>query len=182
MEERRKKKRKHDRHKSKRTAKKGKKTKKQQKFREGSKNVSFVTYDGTYGAIDKVLTFIQQFDAAFGGENFTESSKLRSMAMHLQKSARQWWASLKVQGKAPTSWAECREAILKQFLQAEAKDEVLTTWRSLKMNKNEPIQKYVERFWDANLKAMVYKRIDFAKQRQQYCARLTDEIREYVQA
>ncbi|MCO5546846.1 hypothetical protein L7F22_000283 [Adiantum nelumboides] len=117
-----------------------------------------------------------------GSENFTKSSKLRSMAMHLQKSARQWWASLKVQGKAPTSWAECREAILKQFLQAEAKDEVFTTWRSLKMNKNEPIQKYVERFWDANLKAMVYKRIDFAEQRQQYCARLTDEIREYVQA
>ncbi|MCO5546847.1 hypothetical protein L7F22_000284 [Adiantum nelumboides] len=163
-------------------AKKGKKTKKRQKFREGSKNVSFVTYDGTYGTIDKVLAFIQQFDAAFGGENFTESSKLRSMAMHLQKSTRQWWASLKVQGKAPTSWAECREAILKQFLQAEAKDEVLTTWRSLKMNKNEPIQKYVERFWDANLKAMVYKRIDFAEQRQQYCAKLIDEIREYVQA
>ncbi|MCO5548855.1 hypothetical protein L7F22_002317 [Adiantum nelumboides] len=176
IEERRKKKRKHDHHKSKSMAKKGKKKKKRPKFREGSKNVPFITYDGTYGAIDKVLAFIQQFDAAFGGEDFTESSKLRSMAMHLQKSARQWWASLKVQGKAPTSWAECREAILKQFLQAEAKDEVLTTWSCLKMNKNEPIQKYVEHFWDANLKAMVYKRIDFVEQRQQYCAGLTDEI------
>ena len=50
------------------------------------------------------------------------------------------------------------------------------------MNKNKPIQKYVERFWDANLKAMVYKRIRFAEQRQQYCAGLTSEICAYVQA
>ena len=148
MEERRKKKKKksHDRHKRKAIAMKKRHKKRQPKFYEGSKNVSFITYDGTYGAINKVLDFIQQFDADFEGENFTKSSKLRSMAMHLQKSARQWWASLKVQRKAPKSWAECRIAILKQFLQADAKNEVLTTWQSLKMNKNKPIQKYVERF------------------------------------
>ena len=104
------------------------------------------------------------------------------MSMHLQKSARQWWASLRVQGKAPKTWAECRIAILKQFLEDEARDQVLTTWRSLKLFKNEPIQRYVERFWDANLKAMVYKDIDFAEQKQQYCAGLSDEMREYVQA
>ena len=125
---------------------------------------------------------MQQFDAAFGGENFTESSKLRSMAMHLQKSARQWWASLRVQGEAPKTWAKCREAILKQFLYEEARNEVLTTWRSLKLNKNEPVQKYVDRFWDANLKAMVYQNIDFSEQKQQYCAGLPQEIRDYVQA
>lgn len=106
------------------------------------------------------------------------------MAMHLQKSARrhQSWASLRVQGKAPKTWAECRTAILKQFLQEEARDEVLTTWRSLKLFKNEPIQWYVESFWDANLKAMVYTNIDFVEQRQQYYAGLSDEMREYVQA
>ena len=40
----------------------------------------------------------------------------------------------------------------------------------------------MEHFWDAYLKAMVYKRIGFSEQRQQYCGGLTDEIREYVQA
>ena len=35
-------------------------------------------------------------------------------------------------------------------------------------------------FLGANLKAMVYKRINFDEQKQQYCARLTDEICEYV--
>ena len=104
------------------------------------------------------------------------------MAMHLQNTTCQWWASLKVQRKAPKSWTECRIAILKQFLQADTKNEVHTTWRSLKMNKNKPIQKYVERFWDAHLKAMVYKRINFDEQKQQYCARLMDDIHEYVQA
>ena len=101
--------------------------------------------------------------------------------MHLHKAGRQWWSSLKVQGKAPKTWTICRIAILKQFLEPETKDKVVTTWQSLKMNKNKPTQKYVERFWDANLKAMVYKRLDFAEQRQQYCAGLMDEIRGYVQ-
>ena len=106
MEERRKKKKKkkgHDHHKRKAIAMRERHKKRQPKFCEGSKNVSFITYDGTYGAIDKVLAFIQRFDAAFEGENFMESSKLRSMAMHLQKSAHQWWASLKVQRKSPKS-------------------------------------------------------------------------------
>ena len=123
-----KKKKSHDRHKRKAIAMKKRHKKRQPKFCEGSKNVSFIMYDGTYGAIDKVLAFIQQFDAAFRGENFTQSSKLRSNAIQLQKSARQWWASLKVQGKAPKSWAECRITVLKQFLQADAKKKVLTTW------------------------------------------------------
>ena len=58
IEERRRKKRKHDRHKRKAKAMKKKNKRRHQKFREGSKNVFFVTYDSTYGAIDKVLAFI----------------------------------------------------------------------------------------------------------------------------
>ena len=52
-----------------------------QKLKEGGKNITFLTYDGAYGQTDKVLSFIQQFDAAFGGEDFTESSKLRHVSM-----------------------------------------------------------------------------------------------------
>ncbi|MCO5593037.1 hypothetical protein L7F22_047042 [Adiantum nelumboides] len=80
-----------------------KRSSKLKKFKEGGKNISFLTYDGTFGAIDKVLAFIQQFDAAFGDEGFTESSKLRHVAMHFQKSARQWytWVSfLKLKSEA----------------------------------------------------------------------------------
>ena len=66
-----------------------KRSEKLQKFKEGGKNVTFLTFDGTYGDTDKVLNFIQQFDAAFEGEAFTEASKLRHVAMYLQKTGRQ---------------------------------------------------------------------------------------------
>ena len=70
-----------------------KRSRRMEKFKEGGKNVTFLSYDGTYGATDHILGFIQQFDSAFGGEYFEERSKLRHVAMYFQKSARQWWAS-----------------------------------------------------------------------------------------
>ena len=105
------------------------------KFKEGGKNITFLSYDGTYGATDHILGFIQQFDSAFGGEYFEECSKLRHVAMYFQKSARQWWASLCMHGIAPRTWKECRRAILKQILIDEAEDNVLTAWRSLTLER-----------------------------------------------
>ncbi|RXY01652.1 hypothetical protein DD576_30375, partial [Klebsiella pneumoniae] len=134
--------------------------------------MSFLTYDGTFGATDKVLAFIQQFDAAFGDEGFTESSKLRHVAMHFQKSARQWWASLRGNGEAPKTWKTLRVSIMKQFLPSNTKDKVLTEWRGLKLLSHESINKYVDKFWDLHLKATVFQKIDFAEQRQQFCAGL----------
>ncbi|MCO5603559.1 hypothetical protein L7F22_057710 [Adiantum nelumboides] len=150
------------------------------KFKEGGKSISFLTYDGTFGATDKVLAFIQQFDAAFGDEGFTESSKLRHVAMHFQKSARQWWASLRANGEAPRTWKNLRVSIMKQFLSSDAKDKVLTEWRSLKLTPYESIQKYVDKFWDLHLKATVYRKIDFEEQKQQFCAGLPEDMNEYV--
>ena len=66
--------------------------------------------------------------SAFGGEHFEEHSKLRHVAMYFQKSARQWWASLRTRGLAPKTWKECRRAIMKQFLTDEAEDDVLIAW------------------------------------------------------
>ncbi|MCO5609604.1 hypothetical protein L7F22_063834 [Adiantum nelumboides] len=150
------------------------------KFKEGGKSISFLTYDGTFGATDKVLAFIQQFDAAFGDEGFTESSKLRHVAMHFQKSARQWWASLRANGEAPRTWKNLRVSIMKQFLSSDAKDKVLTEWRSLKLTPYESIQKYVDKFWNLHLKATVYRKIDFEEQKQQFCAGLPEDMNEYV--
>ena len=36
------------------------------------------------------------------------------------------------------------------------------------------------KFWDSHLKAIVFKKIDFVKQCQQYCTGLTKDIRSYV--
>ena len=42
----------------------------------------FLAYDGTFGATNKVLAFIQQSDVAFEDESFLESLKLLNVAMH----------------------------------------------------------------------------------------------------
>ncbi|MCO5587360.1 hypothetical protein L7F22_041309 [Adiantum nelumboides] len=157
-----------------------KRSNKLKKFKEGGKTVSFLTYDGTFGATDKVLALIQQFDAAFGDEGFTKSSKLRHVAMHFQKSARQWWASLRANGEVPKTWKALRASIMKQFLASDAKDKVLTEWRSLKLSPYESIHKYVDKFWDLRLKATVYKKIDFEEQKQQFCAGLLEDMNEHV--
>ncbi|MCO5582801.1 hypothetical protein L7F22_036700 [Adiantum nelumboides] len=157
-----------------------KRSSKLKEFKEGGKNISFLTYDGTFGATDKVLAFIQQFDAAFGDEGFAKSSKLRHVAMHFQKSAKQWWASLRANGEAPKTWKALRASIMKQFLASDAKDKVLTEWRSLKLSPYESIHKYVDKFWDLHLKATVYKKIDFEEQKQQFCAGLPEDMNEYV--
>ncbi|MCO5561028.1 hypothetical protein L7F22_014649 [Adiantum nelumboides] len=117
----------------------------------------------------------KQFDAAFGDEGFTESSKLRYVAMHFQKSARQWWASLRANGEAPQTWKNLRASIMKQFLSSDAKDKVLTEWRSLRLTPYESIHKYVDKFWDLHLKDTVYKKIDFEEQKQQFCAGLPED-------
>ncbi|MCO5597152.1 hypothetical protein L7F22_051228 [Adiantum nelumboides] len=157
-----------------------KRSSKLKNFKEGEKNISFLTYDGTFGATDKVLAFIQQFDAAFGDEGFTESSKLPHVAMHFQKSARQRWASLQFKKEAPKTWKALRASIMKQFLASDDKDKVLTKWRSLKLSPYESIKKYVDKFWDLHLKATVYKKIDFEEQKQQFCAGLPEDMNEYV--
>ena len=146
------------------------------KFREGGKNVTFVTYDGTYGKTDKVLSFIQQFDAAFGGEDFDESSKIRHVSMYLLKSGKKWWSSLRMAKTAPKTWKACRKAIMDQFLTDHAQDDIIAEWRGLHLKKGESIKKYIDRFWDLHLKACVFEEISFQAQKHQYCAGLPEDM------
>ncbi|MCO5612442.1 hypothetical protein L7F22_066709 [Adiantum nelumboides] len=105
---------------------------------------------------------------------------LRHVAMHFQKSARQWWASLRANGEAPKTWKSLRASIMKQFLASDAKDKVITKWRTLKLSPYESIHKYVDKFWDLHLKATVYKKIDIEEQKQQFCAGLLEDMNKYV--
>ena len=112
------------------------------KFKEGAKSITFLTYDGTFGALDKVLAFIQQFDAAFGDENFSESSKLRNVSMHFTKATCQWWSGLRTQRRTPKKWKTLCLAIMKSSLHGNTKDKDLTAWQSLKMMPHESIDMY----------------------------------------
>ena len=65
------------------------------KFKKGGKSITFLTYNGKFGDLDKVLAFIQQFDATFGDKNFSKSSKLPNVSMHFTRAVRQWWSGLR---------------------------------------------------------------------------------------
>ena len=55
-------------------------------YKEGGQSVKFVTFSGMQDKL-KALTFIQQFDAAYIGGNFTESSKVRKATTFLKDNA-----------------------------------------------------------------------------------------------
>ena len=101
---------------------------------------------------------------------------------HFQKIAWQWWASLRMQDIAPRTWQECRQEIMKQFLTYQVKDDLLTPWHGLKLEKGETMQQYTNKVWDLHLKAIVYKNIDFSKQKQQHCAGLNEDMKTYINA
>ena len=71
---------------------------------------------------------------------------------------------------------------MNQFLTNQAKDNVLTAWQGLKLDKGETIQKYTYKFWDLHLKATVFKKIDLSEQKQQFCAGLNEDMKTYVNA
>ena len=71
---------------------------------------------------------------------------------------------------------------MKQFLFDKAKDDVFMAWHGLKLEKGKSMQKYTDKFWDFHLKEIVYKKIDFSKQKQQYCAHLNEDMKTYINA
>ncbi|MCO5603644.1 hypothetical protein L7F22_057795 [Adiantum nelumboides] len=62
-------------------------------YKEGGQAVKFDTFHGTHDKLKAVL-FLQQFDAAFAGGNFTEASKIRKAATFLKTNALQWWTTM----------------------------------------------------------------------------------------
>ena len=64
-------------------------------YKEGGAALQFDTFRG-FEDRTKALSFLQQFDAAYVGGNFTESSKLKG-------NASQWWSTMLMQGQAPAT-------------------------------------------------------------------------------
>ena len=56
-------------------------------FKEGSKSVKFMTFNGYYAQPENAMQLIRQFDVAFGIEEFYEPSKLRVVSLHLTEAA-----------------------------------------------------------------------------------------------
>ncbi|MCO5612729.1 hypothetical protein L7F22_066998 [Adiantum nelumboides] len=70
-----------------------KRSRKLQKFKEGGKSITFQTYDGSYGATDKVLFFIQQYCAGL-----TETYEHMSMIKSWGSKQKRWGTALEASG------------------------------------------------------------------------------------
>ena len=106
-----------------------------------------------------------------------EHSKLHHGTLHFQKSVRQWWTNIQTKGIAPHTWKECKQEIMKKFLTKQEKDDFLMAWWGLTLEKGEIVHKYIGQFWDLHLKAIVFKKIDFSKQKQQLCVGLNNDMK-----
>ncbi|MCO5569833.1 hypothetical protein L7F22_023547 [Adiantum nelumboides] len=72
-------------------------------YKEGSAAVRFDTFRG-FEDRTKTISFLQQFDVAFVGGNFTEPFKVRKAASFLKGNASQWWNTLLLKRHAPITW------------------------------------------------------------------------------
>ena len=79
--------------------------------KRGGASVKFDTFDG---AKDKknAMVFLQQFDAAFAGGNFTEISKIRKAVSLLKGNALQWWSSMQLSGRPPLTWVDFKKLFI----------------------------------------------------------------------
>ncbi|MCO5547027.1 hypothetical protein L7F22_000468 [Adiantum nelumboides] len=84
---------------------------------------------------------------------------------------------LKYAGKGP--YRVC-EITPQGTIRVETLDGIETVGISMAVTPFESIHKYVDKFWDLHLKATVYKKIDFEEQKQQFCAKLSEDMNEYV--
>ena len=110
-------------------------------FKEGSKSVKFLTFNGHYAQPEKAMQFVTQFDAAFGMEDFYEPSKLRAVNLHLTGAASAWWESLLRDGTASKHWKAFKKAFHKQFMPKPFRDQVIRSWDNLHVKYNQNLHK-----------------------------------------
>ena len=94
-------------------------------YKEGGAAVQFDTFRG-FEDRTKALSFIQQFDAAFAGGNFTEASKVRKTATFLKGNASQWWTTLLMQGQASSTWIGFKQVFAAAWLTNEFEVDVMS--------------------------------------------------------
>ncbi len=114
-------------------------------YKEGGAAVQFDIFRG-FEDRTKALSFIQQFDAAFAGGNFTESSKVRKAATFLKGNASQWWTTLLMQGQASSTWIGFKQVFATAWLTNEFEVDVMSAWHSLDATKCKNLEDYNRKF------------------------------------
>ncbi|MCO5611709.1 hypothetical protein L7F22_065967 [Adiantum nelumboides] len=117
-------------------------------YKEGEQAVKFDTFHGTHDKL-KALLFLQQFDAAFAGGNFTESSKIRKIFAPA-------WISYTFEVDVMTACHVELSAVYCELL-----------------------EEYNAKFWDALLPVSSYKIVPLSEQIEKHCFGLPKGIKKY---
>ncbi|MCO5579289.1 hypothetical protein L7F22_033143 [Adiantum nelumboides] len=148
-------------------------------YKEGGQAVKFEPFFGTTDRM-KALIFLQQFDVAFTGGNFTEASKIRKAASFLKGNALQWWATLLNQGQVPSTWVQFKQIIFAPtWLTSAFEVDVMTAWNQLSSLNCESLEEYNQMFWNAFLPISSFKMVPLTEQVEKYCCGLPKGIRDY---
>ncbi|MCO5614199.1 hypothetical protein L7F22_068479 [Adiantum nelumboides] len=147
-------------------------------YKEGGQAVKFDTFHGTHDKL-KALLFLQQFDAAFAGGNFTEASKIRKAATFLKINAPQWWTTMLNQGVVPSTWVQFKKIFAPAWITNTFEVDVMTAWNQLSAINCESLEEYNAKFWDALLPVSSFKIVPLAEQIEKYCCGLPKGIKKY---
>ncbi|MCO5603050.1 hypothetical protein L7F22_057193 [Adiantum nelumboides] len=148
-------------------------------YKEGGQAVKFETFSG-FDDMTKALSFLQQFDTAFAGGNFTEASKVRKATTFLKGNARQWWTTLLLQGQAPSTWIYFKQIFASAWLSNEFEVDVMAEWHQLSAASCRDLEEYNHKFWKALLPVTSYKFVPLTEQIEKYCCGLPKKLRNYV--
>ncbi|MCO5558673.1 hypothetical protein L7F22_012259 [Adiantum nelumboides] len=149
-------------------------------YKEGGQAVKFEPF-GTTDRM-KALIFLQQFDAAFTGGNFTEASKIRKAASFLKGNALQWWATLLNQGQVPSTWVQFKQIFAPAWLTSAFEVDVMTAWNQLSSVNCENLEEYNQMFWNAFLPVSSFKMVPLTEQVEKYCCALRRDVDAYVKS
>ncbi|MCO5571927.1 hypothetical protein L7F22_025678 [Adiantum nelumboides] len=147
-------------------------------YKEGGKGVTFTTFTG-FDDRKKALSFLQQFDKAYAGGNFTEASKVRKAATYLTGNAGQWWTTLLLQGQAPSTWIYFKQIFASAWLSDDFEADVMTEWHQLNAASCKNLDDYNRKFWKALLPITSYRFVPLTEQIEKYCCGLPKGLRKY---
>ncbi|MCO5571836.1 hypothetical protein L7F22_025584 [Adiantum nelumboides] len=125
------------------------------------------------------LSFLQQFDKAYAGGNFTEASKVRKAATYLTGNVGQWWTTLLLQGQARSTWIYFKQIFASAWLSDEFEADVMTEWHQLNAATCKNLDNFNRKFWKALLPVTSYRFVTLTEQIEKYCCGLRKGLRKY---
>ncbi|MCO5572890.1 hypothetical protein L7F22_026651 [Adiantum nelumboides] len=147
-------------------------------YKEGGKGVTFTTFT-RFDDRKKALSFLQQFEKAYAGGNFTEASKVCKAATYLTGNAGQWWTTLLLQGQAPSTWIYFKQIFASAWLSNDFEADVMTEWHQLNAATSKNLDDFNRKFWKALLPVTSYRFVPLTEQIEKYCCGLPKGLRKY---